>query len=971
MVPMSNSAPAILTEWVGSESNNSQISRSAMRVAWNFTDNLNTMHHYFVRLLSDSKSRIPILPQTVINEDYVTFSNLDLSDGNLYRMVVIGCDAAGICTRVSTSPPVLVDSSPPIDGFFALSSDSIANLTSRIIPGGMTWRNRQMRGVAQLNLAFLGFVDPHSGIEEYWASVGTFLSASDLLEPTRLTVSLAGDGIYVAVAFLNRLVSVSERLYISLWAVNGVGLKSHIVQASFEVESGVRNNNGSLTLLRSPACSIDSCVGHCTCAARGDLCNVQLSPCVRLSHSSLSPDRLIRVFNVVPQLQSGGINNDPLFTSITDKLYGRWELVNPMSTEFQRLEWTVGMREALSSPGMGLIDVVNDVVWRDTGNTTSMVFSVSEDYPLVDGEQYVFYVRAWYNSSEYTVFTSEGVTVDHRGPVVVRGKKVIEIIGMDSRDQDFSSNPSTLSVSWDGVFMSIMNYSTFQLGIGSISSADNIYPLTSVLPTELMATVSGLILEEGVVYYSMVRATNFLGITVTSVSDGVLVDLTPPIVGTVLGGMGMQYSESLGQVETNVFSVRWFDFNDPESYIHHYELAVTNSTDLPNLEMYENVGISLQTTLTNLNLISGQTYYAHIVGVNGAGLRSIDAVSTGTIIQDHQRPGALVCQERNPEILVNPSFENTTGVGGNGVPCPREPPSLSEGISGWYLNASYAMLASYPQMPPIDGCFALAIIGTISQEFYSIPGTSYNLTFSYKYHAMSPSPALRVQLPGLDRLVSQPDIPNSINNGWQRAQVLFSASSNTSTLTLSSALSNSLVFLDKVSITSCSRYERLSSSEEYVIWPNAINLDHQVIARSKIKISAEWSLDDAVSGIKEYLWAIGTVPGGEQLQSYQSTGPVQGATSVELGVSHGEEVHVTVVARSNAGSTLIVHSRGYSVDLTPPPSVNDGGRMWDGEGDEDVDYQSSMLVGVNWSGLLDMESGLDVCAWAIGKWLCT
>ena len=965
--PALNSPPSILSEWVGSNSSATQLSSSAARVTWNFTDNLNaTMHQYFMMLLSDSGSKIPIPPQTIINQDSVTFSNLSLSDGNSYRVQVIGCDVGGICTSSPISPSVLVDSSPPIDGYFAVASDSVANL-SRTVPGGMTWRNRPVRGVSQLNLAFLGFSDPHSGIVEFRAAVGSQFSGSDLLEAITLVTSLvanASEETFTATVTLRRELMLSEEIFISLWAVNGAGLSSQSVQASFRVEAGARTNNGSLLLIRSlSSCSVVSCMGHCTCAARGDLCSVppsRLATCNPLFLPSLPADRRVQVFNVVPQLSQPPSNTEPLFTSITDQLYGRWELTN--SASIQRLEWSVGVRNDPAGPGAGLMDTINTNVWRETGFSVSAVFSVLEQYPVVEGEVYVFYVRAWYNQEEYAVFESQGVTIDVRGPLIIRGRRTREG-GMNLRDFDFSMSLSTLSVSWNGVFSPTLsgNYSRYEVGIGRIPGSDDVYRLT---PTQgSTVSLSSLQLEEAVVYYSTVRATNPLGVGVTSISDGIMVDTTPPLAGTVLGGKGMGYLDSIAQSETDTFSAHWFGFSDPDSNIDHYELAVSNSTNIPTLPQYDNVGIRLQTTLTGLSLVPGQKYYVHVVAVNRAGLRSTDTISRGTVIQD-QRPGGLECEERSANIIVNPSFENETIRGG--LPCPDEVLSIRGASRGWSLNTSYAVVATYPQLTPSEGCFSMGIIGSISQDFPTVPGRTYELTFNYRHNTTAQSGAVRVQLPGTDRLISQPSSQDLIGNSWLMARVRFTPTENSSYLSLHSALSNSPVFIDNISITSCRLDRSLRTTASSITWPQVISVVPQVISSPRLKLLAQWDIIDSLAGVSEYMWAIGTVPGGQQLQRYQSTGPQRGAISKEIDVSHGQEVHVSVVAWSYARRQLLVHSGPYIVDLTPPPM--NGSALSDSTADgEDLDFQSSRSVSVNWSGLVDPESGLIRCAWAVGK----
>lgn len=96
---------------------------------------------------------------------------------------------------------------------------------------------------------------------------------------------------------------------------------------------------------------------------------------------------------------------------------------------------------------------------------------------------------------------------------------------------------------------------------------------------------------------------------------------------------------------------------------------------------------------------------------------------------------------------------------------------------------------------------------------------------------------------------------------------------------------------------------------------------------------------------------MGSVPGGDQLQLYTPIGPTPAASSEELVLTHQQELHITIIAGSNAGTQ---HSDPYLVD-TP--------FQWWMEWEDKM----STIGGVNWSGLVDPESGLRQCAWAIGK----
>ena len=58
--------------------------------------------------------------------------------------------------------------------------------------------------------------------------------------------------------------------------------------------------------------------------------------------------------------------------------------------------------------------------------------------------------------------------------------------------------------------------------------------------------------------------------------------------------------------------------------------------------------------------------------------------------------------------------------------------------------------------------------------------------------------------------------------------------------------------------------------------------------------------------------------GGVQLQTFTFTGTEAHGRSGILHITHGSDVHVTVVATNRAGLSSVIHSVPQTVDFTPP-----------------------------------------------------
>ena len=95
------------------------------------------------------------------------------------------------------------------------------------------------------------------------------------------------------------------------------------------------------------------------------------------------------------------------------------------------------------------------------------------------------------------------------------------------------------------------------------------------------------------------------------------------------------------------------------------------------------------------------------------------------------------------------------------------------------------------------------------------------------------------------------------------------------------------------------------------------------------------------------------------------TGATPYGVSTELSTFHTQRLYITVLAWNHAGMESLVYGGPYVVDFTPP-ELAEGGGVWDGMGG-DLDYQSSTTLQVDWSDVVDPESGVEECTYSIGE----
>ena len=84
-------------------------------------------------------------------------------------------------------------------------------------------------------------------------------------------------------------------------------------------------------------------------------------------------------------------------------------------------------------------------------------------------------------------------------------------------------------------------------------------------------------IKNGQRYYITVNATNGAGVVTSLTSDGVTVDETPPTSGKVIDGNVSDIDYLNGEQDV---SARWFNFEDLESGIESYKIALCDARNL-------------------------------------------------------------------------------------------------------------------------------------------------------------------------------------------------------------------------------------------------------------------------------------------------------------------------------------------------------------------------------------------------------
>ncbi|XP_068689656.1 uncharacterized protein [Montipora foliosa] len=133
-------------------------------------------------------------------------------------------------------------------------------------------------------------------------------------------------------------------------------------------------------------------------------------------------------------------------------------------------------------------------------------------------------------------------------------------------------------------------------------------------------TFTGLDLESGAQYLIIVKAINNAGIVVKASSDGFTVDFSPPVASQVRLGSGAELVEY--QSDLTKLTVSWSPFIEAESGISHYQVCISTIPDNCSITSLINVGLNTSVTVSPLQLLHGESYYAVVQGTNRVGLSS-------------------------------------------------------------------------------------------------------------------------------------------------------------------------------------------------------------------------------------------------------------------------------------------------------------------------------------------------------------
>ncbi|KAJ8299760.1 hypothetical protein KUTeg_023820 [Tegillarca granosa] len=948
----------------GSLTPNSLVYRTSLGIYWTAIDEESFIERQYVSLQSHIGGDFNVSTIEVggITRQYF-FTDLDLHDGSCYYVTIIACNGAKICSN-STSEPICVDSTPPTRGMFAIHTNNAAEL-QRHVQGFMLWSRYS------IFLAWLGFSDIHTGISHYLISIGSTHMATNLNkipgQQDKVTESVSGkhyegEGYIQSVKLETSKLNDQKHIYISILAVNKVGLQSPIIHSKFRLLPG-----GSMELIRR--CDSYTCHGHCICAPQDAICPVSVD--VMCEDKTADNQN-----NIISIIDVGDLHTDIDidFTPTNTVLMAKWKTVQTRGLPILWYDWSVGYTE-YDKPE-GVFNARFDRLWHDGGENQFAVYTAQPGKRLKESSKYSFFVRAWYNNDTFAVFKSDGVVILTKPPKSTRilGSKVIERSVLSKfRDDDYIKYGSPIRVDWTNKFInsSYKAIRHFGLYLSTYPGGHDAYEVEDGVPfPATFYDIKRYRLTPGRKYYSNIMAYSYSGLFTTETSDGFILDDSNPTVGIVHDGIGLLDIDF--QNSTDICSASWSNFKDLESGIKQYEWKVVlHNTDK---EVCPRVNVGVRTSVSRLVPkssvdLQGAKVQSQVYAINNAGMISEAGLSNGVVL-DKTPPIPVYLIHQTENFLQNPSFETTIGntnvdffdLNETNLCLNDENKPTNWSISEY---SCVTIVSSDRELAKHGRRFAY-IRGNITQELTNVPLELYRMTFALSHlhfdSSISSSKEAFVKFDDEDHIVLlhskgyRPDSYEKFNEremiSWHNHTFYFKAKRTSFNVTFGNKNFNTGIFIDDIKIEKV----ELESNRNNTGHVNA----YTVFTNHWASVHGSWTFIDTESPIIDYSWAIGYKEGGLHIQKFKSVGLQNFGYNSNVTLVHNRIIYVTVLATNAAGMVAVSYSDPIKIDLTKPIITD----VIDGKDFEENARRENEVI-VSWKSY-DPESDIAFCEWAVG-----
>ena len=439
---------------------------------------------------------------------------------------------------------------------------------------------------------------------------------------------------------------------------------------------------------------------------------------------------------------------------------------------------------------------------------------------------------------------------------------------IQEKDVDYQSDTHSLAVNY--AFKSdLSEVVNLKWGVSSQAlctfdeSETNVAPLSS-LGDYSSIQVSGLSLQHGKKYFTRVYAMNQVGLKAVMCSDGVLIDITPPIPVSFQDGTGdvdAQFIPSVSRARG-----KFQPFNDPESPMIEYEwkIKANMSGNFKDITPFVRIPLTQQEPLMEgLSLTPGTLYRLVLRGTNAAGLQSI--IETNGFKPDVTPP---FC-EGNVVDVTNETDTDDVDVAGD-LEIIQAKWKCFDRESG--INSQSLGIGTYPGG---DNLKAFEDVTFFSQTIEK------SEMFYVKFYNVTILPKVRYHV--TVRIINGAGLRKTITSDG--------------------------ILVDITPPTVASYYIKDGESGK-----------DRNFTSERFTFTAHWeqAFTDAESGVVEYRAGLGTKPGVADVKALHVLGSQTNVTVSGLLLESGQVYYMTVVGCNGVGMCVNASSNGMTVDFVPP-----------------------------------------------------
>ena len=482
------------------------------------------------------------------------------------------------------------------------------------------------------------------------------------------------------------------------------------------------------------------------------------------------------------------------------------------------------------------------------------------------------------------------------------------------------------------------------------------------------------LLVGGQAYQCRLSCKNGVGLSTTSLSTPVTLDISPPLAGEVVIS---PYWSSLSH-----FASSWTPCTDSESGVVMYEWSLGTLSSEGDISPITSVGQSLSGSIDGLSLSDNSAVVVRVTCKNGAGLTTSFSSSTVQIDATPPQPSPSV------SLTTNPTERSLTATW-------LAAKDDESGISGyrWAIGVSPggSQVMSFTGVGDVLSATCLSCSLKAGEEYYvTIEATNgalltaSSISQGSKLITSDPSPGtvellsinleqviMELQCSKFDgdpavsscmwELCNKTQVIDSGNPGCLCSDCQFSAP----VPEVSAAVDDVTLLTLKVTCTDTTGRTAAASSLVDVTPPQVGQVKCSPFSSNTSHIVATWTkMQDPQSDVT-LQWAIGH-EGSSDILSWRSDGlneEDKEIISPPITLMSGERYTITLESRNAAG---LVSSATCmtTIDTTPPVA----GSILDGQENVDMDYTSKRgIISASWSGFDEPESGPLTYKWCIGQ----